>query len=310
MIISASRRTDIPAFYSEWFWRRLQEGYVLVRNPMNIHRVSKVLLNKQVVDGIVFWTKNPRPMFERLHMLDDYAYYFQYTLNPYGRMLEKNLPPLEQCVQTFRELSRFIGPGRVIWRYDPVILTGEITLQYHLEQFARLADKLAGYTRCCVFSFVDFYSKAQRNLRGVGAREIIWKEKLYLAEQLARMAVQYDLQLASCAEDMDLSHFGIRPSRCIDGELLASINGRVLRVEKDKNQRHSCGCAASVDIGAYNTCGHGCLYCYANYSRPVVEKNIALYDPASPLLCSKLTTEDVVVEKKAASLAVLEKPLF
>ncbi|MGQ9558310.1 MAG: DUF1848 domain-containing protein [Desulfurispora sp.] len=301
MIISASRRTDIPAFYSEWFWRRLQEGYVLVRNPMNIHRVSKVLLNKQAVDGIVFWTKNPRPMFERLYLLEDYAYYFQYTLNPYGRILEKHLPPLEQCVQTFRELSRLIGAERVIWRYDPVILSGEITLQYHLEQFVRLADKLAGYTRNCVFSFVDFYSKAQRNLRGVGVREISRGEKLYLAEQLARLAAHFGLQLASCAEDLDLSQFGIMPSRCIDGQLLSSITGRVLRVEKDKNQRQSCGCAASVDIGAYNTCRHGCLYCYANYSKVAVEKNMALYDPASPLLCSKLTMEDVVVEKKAIS---------
>ena len=156
MIISASRRTDIPAYYSEWFFNRLKAGYVLVRNPMNIHKISKVSLSPKVVDGIVFWTKNPTPMLKRIPELEQYSYYFQFTLNPYGRDVELNVPSKGRVIiPAFRKLSKLIGRERVIWRYDPIIINKKYTIEYHCKYFRILASKLSEYTERCTISFVD-----------------------------------------------------------------------------------------------------------------------------------------------------------
>jgi len=159
MIISVSRRTDIPAFYSDWFFKRLEEGFVLVRNPMNPQQVSKVSLSKAVVDCFVFWTKNPKSMLEKLPLLAGYDYYFQFTLNPYDQEIEVNLPKKAEIIKTFIELSNLIGKDRVIWRYDPILLTDKITIGDHLEYFNILAGQLGDYTRKCVISFLDQYQK-------------------------------------------------------------------------------------------------------------------------------------------------------
>ena len=157
MIISASRRTDIPTYYSEWFFNRLHEGYVLVRNPMNIHQVSKITLNPDVVDGIVFWTKNPTPMLDKLDQLNDYTYYFQFTLNAYGRDVETGVPSKNNVIiPAFQKLSDKIGPERVIWRYDPIFISKIYTIDYHLHYFEQLAKRLSPYTKKCTISFLDF----------------------------------------------------------------------------------------------------------------------------------------------------------
>ena len=157
MIISASRRTDIPTYYFEWFFNRINDGYVCVRNPMNIHQISKVSLSPEVVDGIVFWTKNPIPMMKRLHELDSrYMYYFQFTLNSYGKDVEANIPSKNDVIiPAFQDLSRMIGAERVIWRYDPIMLTDKYTIDYHVEYFEKIAKRLSGYTKKCIISFVD-----------------------------------------------------------------------------------------------------------------------------------------------------------
>lgn len=159
MILSVSRRTDIPAFYSSWFFNRIKEGFVYVRNPMNMHRVSKIMLTPQQIDCIVFWSKNPKPMIGRLHELEAYDYYFQFTINPYDTLLEKYVPKKRKVIDTFRALSDIIGPHRVIWRYDPILFTDSIGLNYHREYFAKLAKLLAGYTNRCAISFIDNYKK-------------------------------------------------------------------------------------------------------------------------------------------------------
>jgi len=310
LIISASRRTDIPAFYSDWFYKRIQEGYVMVRNPMNIHQISKVSLSREVVDCIVFWTKNPEKMMSKLYLIDEYAYYFQFTLNPYDSRIETRVPKKARIIDIFKKLSDKIGPQRVIWRYDPILITHHINEEYHVKYFEILASKLHNYTTKCVISFVDFYSKAQRNLKNLGAYEIRDQDKIRIALKLDEIAKAYSLKLETCAEDLDLSEYGIEHSKCIDPDLIGNLLGVKFKTEKDKNQRKLCGCAASVDIGAYNTCGHACLYCYANYSGNAVNRNMAGYNPDFPLLCSRLTSEDVISEKNAASCAVLQKSLF
>jgi hypothetical protein len=155
MIISASRRTDIPAYYSDWMLNRIKEQYACVRNPMNIHQISKINLNPDVVDCIVFWSKNPKPMLDKLQYFNEYAYYFQFTLNPYGNDIETKLPPKKEIIETFKKLSEKIGLQRVIWRYDPVLLNTQYTIAYHIDNFNELAYQLNGYTEKVTFSFIN-----------------------------------------------------------------------------------------------------------------------------------------------------------
>ena len=311
MIISVSRRTDIPAFYADWFYNRLRAGYVLVRNPMNLHSVSKVRLTADVVDGFVFWTKNPLPMARRLDELAAYPYYFQFTLTGYEADIEPGVPDKRRVlVPAFKDLAVRIGKKRVIWRYDPIFFSVKYTPQYHLACFEALAAELHNSTERCVISFMDSYRNTKRNAQQLGAIESSSEELYDFAGQLARIAAKYGLKLQTCAESMDLTALGITPSACIDKALLEGIGGFKLDVKKDANQRAECCCAASIDIGAYNTCPGGCLYCYANYNAPLVQTNIAAHDKTSQLLFGTLTLQDVVTERKMKSCKIIEDSLF
>lgn len=301
MILSVSRRTDIPAYYSDWFFNRVDEGYVLVRNPMNYHQVSRIRLSPDVLDCIVFWSKNPRPMLPRLAELKKYPYYFQYTINAYGTDLEPGMPALTERIDTFREIADRIGPERVIWRYDPVIVNDLYPVSFHLEQFGRLALELRGYTKQCVISFVDTYRKLQSAFRESDIRECSSDEVLALAAGLAGICRDTGIRLATCAEKTDLSFLGIEHARCIDGDLISRIIGKPLNFSKDRNQRPECGCAASTDIGQYNTCPAGCVYCYANYNSSRTAANYKAHDPASPLLIGSVGEGDRITERNTES---------
>ena len=311
MIISASRRTDIPAYYSEWFWNRLREGYVLVRNPMNPHRVSRVSLSPDVVDGFVFWTKNPLPMMDRLALLRDYPYYVQFTLTPYGDDIEQNLPPKrEVLIPAFRRLSEHIGRERVIWRYDPILMGGRYTAEYHIDAFRSMCDRLAGYTDTCIISFLDLYRNISGRIAPLGITPPTAEEADEIAAHFAEIAREYGLAVVTCAEDGDYSRFGIGHGACIDADRLSRIGGVPLTVNRDKNQRGMCGCAESIDIGTYHTCANGCVYCYANHSPSLTARSIASYDPSSPLLCGKITEDDVITEREMKSCRVGQISLF
>lgn len=302
MIISASRRTDIPTYYSAWFFNRLREGYVLVRNPLNIHQVSKISLDPDVIDGIVFWTKNPIPMLDKLDWLKDYVYYFQFTLTSYGKDVETGIPSKKDVIiPAFQRLSDAIGPDRVIWRYDPIFLSETYTMDYHIRYFEEIARKLSPYTRKCTISFIDMYRKTQKNVAGLSMREFPVQLQDELAGKLAEIAHSYGLDIETCSEGIDLEKYGIHHARCIDDRLFAKLIGCSLNAGKDKNQRAECGCIESIDIGAYNTCKNGCLYCYANYSNAAVITNAGKHDPNSPLLFGSLGPEDMVSEKKMVS---------
>ena len=311
MIISVSRRTDIPAFYADWFYNRLRAGYVLVRNPMNLHNVSKVRLTADVEDAFVFWTKNPMPMARRLDELAAYQYYFQFTLTGYGAEIEPGVPDKRRVlVPAFKDLAARLGKKRVIWRYDPIFFSKKYTPEYHLACFEALAAELHNSTERCVISFMDSYRNTKRNAQQLDAVETGSEELYDFAGQLARIAAKYGLKLQTCAESMDLMALGITPSACIDKALLEDIAGFKLDVKKDTNQRAECCCAASIDIGAYNTCPGGCLYCYANYNAPLVQTNIAAHDKTSPLLFGTLTAQDVVTERKMKSCKIMTNSLF
>lgn len=301
MILSVSRRTDIPAFYSKWFFNRIKDGFVYVRNPMNIHQVSRIELNPELIDCIVFWSKNPKPMLPHLDLLKDFMYYFQFTVNPYDIRLEQNVPTKSSIIDTFKELSDEIGPERVIWRYDPIILTDTITMDYHIKYFNELANRLQGKTKTCVISFVDFYKKTERNLKDTIIREMTQNEMLILAGRLAEIASTYNMNIQSCAEAIELESVGIHHGHCIDNVLIEDLLGVRLVVGKDKNQRPECGCVQSIDIGEYNTCSHMCKYCYANFNKEKVQEKSHHHNPDSPLLIGNIGPDDKVADRKIFS---------
>ena len=296
MIISASRRTDIPAYYSDWFFNRIKEGFVLVRNPMSYRRISRVSLAPDAVDGIVFWTKNPAAMLARLDEIKDFMYYFLFTITPYGKDIEPHLPSKGDVVlPVFKTLSSIIGADRVIWRYDPILINDTYTFDYHRRVFADMAEALHTYTRKVIISFIDAsYRGVKSNTKELALLDFPTTEQKVLASQLAEIAHRYGLAIESCACKLDLRECGIEPARCIDDRLLGKLIGGVLPAKKDKNQRLECGCISSVDIGMYNSCRNGCRYCYANYKKYAIDDIFANHSPASPLISGDVGEEDIV----------------
>ena len=303
MIISASRRTDIPRYYSDWFLNRLKEGNVYVRNPMNYHQISDVCLSKDVVDCIVFWTKNPINMIPKLEQLKDYMYYFQYTITGYDTDVEEQLPSKEDVlIPAFIKLSTILGKDRVIWRYDPILFTQKYSVGYHLHTFERMAKNLKGYTDKVIISFLDYYTKITRNMNQIGTYELESEELYSFVQKLVMIANENHMKVESCAELTSFESIGVTHGSCIDQRLIETLIGSPIDVRHDKNQRTECGCVESIDIGCYNTCNNGCKYCYANYSEPSVKSNLLNYDVNSPLLCSQLLEEDKINKRKVQSL--------
>jgi DNA repair photolyase len=277
---------------------------------MNIHQISKINLAPDVVDCIIFWSKNPKPMLDKFQFIKDYVYYFQFTLNPYDKDIEARLPSKVELLETFKKLSDIIGPQKVIWRYDPILLSEKYTISYHIDKFYEFAGKLKGYTEKVTFSFIDFYKKVTENIKSVRIDVITFEEKNIIADNFSRIAKENNLLIDTCAEDIDLSKYNIAHARCIDDRLIAKIIGYNFIAEKDKNQRLECGCVGSIDIGEYNSCSNGCVYCYANYNNNIVINNFNKHNPSSPLLLGKINDDDIVNERKVISNKALQKKLF
>lgn len=291
MIISASRRTDIPAFYSDWFVNRIQAGYCTVVNPFNRKQVSCVSLKPENVDVIVFWSKNPAPLLPHLHEMDErgYRYYFQFTLNGYPRELEPGVPLINQTVDIFKKLADRIGPERVIWRYDPIMISNITTVDYHKRQLEFIARELEGKTGRLVVSILDEYRKNRASLKFLQQNGIYIKQnppEMDLAElipYIVDLAADRGMEAFSCAEVLDLKRYGLTPGKCIDNHYIRSVFGIEVNTAKDRSQRAECGCVQSKDIGVYNTCRHGCRYCYAG-TPAAAERNWARHFPDSSSL--------------------------
>jgi DNA repair photolyase len=251
---------------------------------MNPKQVRHVSLAPPNIDCIVFWTKNPAPLLDRLHLLQDYNYYFQFTLTPYNKDIEPNLPSKNQIIDTFLRLSDKIGKKKIIWRYDPILLSERMNMKYHVEHFAGLAKRLSGHTEKCIISFMDMYRHLQGKSASLAIKPPDESEMRVLAEKIAQIASAHNIKVETCAEQAELGDLGINHGKCIDDCLISELTGVNLKIGKDKNQRELCGCVASVDIGEYNTCRHGCRYCYANVSQKKIENNCALHKSESPLL--------------------------
>ena len=313
MIISASRRTDIPAFYAEWFMKRVRAGYFYRVNPFNRRQVTGFSLKPEDVDAVCFWTKNPRPLMPHLDELDERGlnYYFQFTLNPYAKPFEPHVPPLEERITTMIELAERIGPERVVWRYDPVILSSISPVAWHLEQAEQIANLLKDATRRLIFSFYDYYGtgrgRLNRALTGTGITlvDITAPEQNGALDLVARgfkgIADRHNLQIFSCSEEVDLGASGIRHGACIDGDLIRELFGVNVPSHTDKNQRAACNCVASVDMGMYNSCRFRCSYCYANYNEGMIESNGRKHYPDSPSLLYKYDGDIEIRSRKYGS---------
>lgn len=301
MIFSASRRTDIPSFYADWLFRRLEEGCVAVRH--DARRVTRHVFSRADVDCLAVWTKNPLPLLPRLDVLRRWPCVFQFTLTAYGKEMEPGLPDRAVRLEAFRELAAAFGPERMVWRYDPLLLGGPCTVAWHVSRFGALARQLRGCARTCVISFLDWYPKIRGRLEALGVRETSPAERRALGAGLAAAARANDLRLCTCAEGGELEAFGIRTAGCLSRELVERAAGRALDLAPSR-QRPLCRCVASVDIGAYGTCGNACAYCYANgEGAPAPGRAAPLHEADSPLLVGRLSPEDTVTERRCASLA-------
>lgn len=311
MIISASRRTDIPAFYAEWFVNRLREGFVYIKNPVNTKQISRVPLNTEVVDCIAFWTKNVQPMLKQLDIIDamGYPYYFQFSITPYDSQVEKYLINKDEIIKGFKILSDRIGKQRVIWRYDPVIINNSHPVEYHLDAFFKLYSSLCDYTNKCIFSYVDLYTKGRGHAHNTEINEVSHANMLRIAQGFSEIA-KNNIMLETCSEEINLSQYGIGQAACIDKKAIEDIIGCSINARKDQNQREQCNCIASIDVGAYDSCPHGCTYCYATSNQNTVWRNMQYHDARSPLLIGRPMAGDKTISRDVESFKIMQNSLF
>lgn len=307
MIINTGGRTDTVQYYTEWLLRRFSEGYVLSRNPLFPNKVTRYELTPSKVDCIVFCSKDYKPILPRLHEITDrFNTYFHYTITAYGKDIEPGVPSIEESMETLIELSKQVGKQRIAWRYDPVLLTKEYTVQRHLETFERMAKVLSPYIDRCIFSFVEMYKKLETNMP-----EIILlseEDKDTLAHRLGAIANRYGIFIQTCGTNGDFTQYGIHASGCMTLDILGKANGIVFKNLKHKGMRQGCHCIESRDIGAYDTCLNGCKYCYANTKPQKAQENYRLHDPASPLLLGHVKPEDTIIQGAQKSFLAKAQP--
>ena len=301
MIIQTGMRTDIPAFYSKWFLNRIKEGYVLVRNPYNERQVTRYRLAPDVVDLIAFCTKNPAPMLPYMNVLKPYGQYWFVSITPYGKDIEPNVPDKEKVMDDFKKLSDIVGVDSMGWRYDPVFIDETHSVEWHITEFEKIAENLCGYTKSCVISFIDIYKKVERNFPE--AREVSKSDRNTLGKELIKIAKNYGMTIRPCAEGDELAPYGADCSGCMTVNTFETALHACLNVPNRKtNQRNGqCACLLGVDIGAYDTCGHLCKYCYANSNAELVKENMKKHNPMSPFLLGESMPGDVIHEAKQES---------
>ena len=292
MIINSGTRTDIPAFFHKWFLNRINEGFVISKNPYN-NQLYKYNFNPKTVDVLCFCSKNPKPLVKHLDELSDYKQFWFVTITPYDKDIEVNVPSYKRVIKTFKELSDNLGVNSVSWRYDPILLHGQWTVEKHLEAFAQMAAFLEGATHTCVISFIDLYAKVRRNFPEI--REVSPADRLLLGREMTAIARSRGMTLRPCAEGTELAAFGADCSGCMTIPLYEEALGCRLHAPRTVNSRQGqCACHLTCDIGAYDSCGHFCRYCYANHSADVVRSVMAKHDPASPFLIGRSRPDDVI----------------
>ena len=308
MIINTGQRTDIPAFYSEWFSNRLKEGIVCVRNPYYPNQVSRYRLDPSVVDCIGFCTKNPEPMFKYMNLLNNYGQYWFVTITPYGRDIEPNVKDKHKIIEDFKYLSSIVGINSVGWRYDPIFITDKYSIEYHLRAFEKMTSLLEGYTKTVVISFIDLYSKVKRNFPE--AIEVSRENRLLIGKKFVDIASAHGMILKPCAEGNELEVFGADCGGCMKISDYEKAIGKKLNAPKKREARAECACYLSCDIGAYNTCKHFCRYCYANSETSKVLAISKLHNPNSPFLIGNYQKDDIINDVAQKSWIIKQESIF
>jgi hypothetical protein len=308
MIINTGQRTDIPAFYPEWLANRFKEKIVCVRNPFNPEQVSRYSLSPETVDVIGFCSKNPAPFFKYMDVVRDYGQYWFVTITPYGRDIEPNVPDKHRILEDFKTLSEMVGVNSIGWRYDPILVNDRYTAEYHLKAFEQMASDLCGYTKTVVISFIDLYEKVKRNFPE--ARAVSRQDKHFLGKEIIRIAASYGMTVKPCGEGQFLSEYGADCSGCMTVSTYEKAIGQKLMVPSKKPARAECACYLSGDIGAYDSCGHLCRYCYANNDIEAVKRNMKLNDPDSPFLIGNYREGDIIHDVKMVSYIDNQLSLF
>lgn len=292
MILNTGSRTDIPAYYSKWFYNRIKEGSVLVRNPYYPEQVTRYRLSPDVVDCLCFCTKNPSPMLDGLDQIRQFHQFWFVTVTPYGKEIEPHVPDKAEVIGDLKILSKRYGIHAVSWRYDPVFITEKYSAGFHLKAFHKMAEELSGYVDNCVVSFIDLYAKTKRNFPGV--REVSYEDRKMLVREFVHIGKEYGITIRMCCEGTEYAQCGADISGCMTQDVIERAIGYTIDVPKELHsvRGKACSCLLGNDIGAYNTCGHGCLYCYANEDQEQVRRNMKAHDPNSSMLVGRPREED------------------
>lgn len=300
MILNTGARTDTAQYFSPWLLKRFEQGFVYVRNPMFIDKVTRYDLSPDKIDAVLFCSKNYAPLLPRLaEITSRYRTYFHYTITAYGADVEPGVPDIDTSLETLRRLSRAVGKRRLAWRYDPVLLTQKYTVERHIETFSYMAERIAPYVERCTFSFVEPYKKLTNNMPELVPLTQTDRQKL--ARRLGETAGRLGLRIQTCGTDVDLKQYGIERSGCTTLDILGRANDCEFAPRAHKGSRPGCGCIETRDIGAYDTCRNGCKYCYANSDPQAAFRNCRFHDPDSPILLGHLEKGDTVRQAEQPS---------
>ncbi|MGN1181429.1 MAG: DUF1848 domain-containing protein [Faecalibacillus sp.] len=309
MIINTGNRTDIPAFYSDWFYNRIKEGFVCVRNPYFPKQVTQYQLSRDVVDMIIFCSKNPQPMLDRLDIIKGYPQFWSITITPYDQSIEPYVPNKNEIIRSFKKLSNKVGINCIGWRYDPIFISEKYTINYHLSIFEQMCQRLHGYTHQCVISFIDLYEKTKKNFPGI--HSVSLEDQFYITKCFVKIAKKYDIEIYTCHENKILKEAGANTTGCLSLAILEKAAGFSFNIPlHQQNTRTGCSCLLNHDIGVYNSCLHGCLYCYANDNRKTVIQNYRHHDCLSPFLIGHEQKDDIIKKAKQSSYKNKQLSLF
>lgn len=306
MIVNIGGRTDIVNYYSEWLMNRINEGFAYSRNPLFQNNVSKVSLKPEDVDCLMFCSKNYKPILKYMKEINEkYRIICHYTITAYDKTIEPNVPSIDESIKLLKDLSKIVGKEKVLWRYDPILLTKKYTIEKHLQIFEYIAKQIAPYVQRCIFSFVEMYKKLEYNMP-----EIIpfsESDKIKILKGIGEISKKYNLYTQTCGTDENNEKYGIHVSGCTTPEILEMANGIKYKNLKSKPMRKGCHCIPSRDIGAYDTCLNACKYCYANKTPDLAKENVKLHDKNSPLLLGNLRKTDKITESKSSSIIIQDQ---
>lgn len=311
MIINTGSRTDTVQYYSEWLLKRFEEGFVYSRNPLFPNKVTRYELNPDVLDCVIFCSKNYEPILPHIKSISDkFNTYFHYTITAYGKDIEPNVPSIDESIQTLIKLSEIVGKQRIAWRYDPVLLTEKYTKDVHYKTFDYMAEKISPHIDRCIFSFVEMYKKLKTNMP-----EIILlnqDDKNEIAKNIGGISKKYNMVIQTCATNGNYEQYNIKPSGCMTSEILGNANNVTFKKLKHAGTRRDCNCMENRNIGDYDTCPNGCKYCYANQNPEIALENFKNHKPNFDMILGNLNETDEVSPSSQKSFLVhnIQQKLF